>query len=141
MQRRYIVMRDMTPRAERATRSGRGLSADPQAVKMSSETHAQESRDLTEDDTVTNYFPAVRLRLVKPLGTDANGHAAGSLPWGLRAVRADQTKFDGKGITVAVLDTGIAAGHPAFAHLDPSRLKQKDFTGEGDGDGNGHGTH
>ena len=41
-------------------------------------------------------------------------------------------------MTVAVLDTGIDAGHEAFRGVE---LIQKDFTGEGDGDENGHGTH
>ena len=39
---------------------------------------------------------------------------------------------------MAVLDTGIDAGHEAFAG---KTVVQKDFTKEGDGDGNGHGTH
>src|SRR5690606_41420985 len=44
----------------------------------------------------------------------------------------------GEGITVAVLDTGIEASHPAF---DGVKVIEKDFTGSGDGDTNGHGTH
>jgi subtilisin family serine protease len=46
--------------------------------------------------------------------------------------------FTGRGATVAVLDTGIEAGHEAFGGRT---IAQKDFTGEGDGDRNGHGTH
>ena len=141
MQRRYIVLRDTTPRAERSTRSTRGFAPERQAMVFRSETHAPDSPDLTDDDEVVRYVPAVKLKLVKPMGGSTNGFTPGALPWGLRIVRADQTRFDGKGITVAVLDTGIVAGHPAFAHLDPSRLKQQDFTGEGNGDGHGHGTH
>lgn len=41
-------------------------------------------------------------------------------------------------MAVAVLDTGIDAGHEAFRGVT---LVQKDFTGEGDGDQHGHGTH
>src|SRR5262245_55261231 len=111
MERRYIVLRDTTPRAERSSRSSRGFAPEPQAVVFRSETHAPESRDLNDDDEVVTYFPAVKLKLVKPLnsalGAVANGHPADSLPWGLRAVHADQSRFDGRGITVAVLDTGI----------------------------------
>src|SRR5262249_39301783 len=39
---------------------------------------------------------------------------------------------------VAILDTGIDAGHAAFKGM---KITQKDFTGEGDGDQQGHGTH
>ena len=49
-----------------------------------------------------------------------------------------QSPYVGHGIAVAVLDTGIDAGHEAFRNVE---LIQKDFTGEGDGDQNGHGTH
>jgi serine protease AprX len=63
-------------------------------------------------------------------------------------IQADQVEnnlgFDGTGITVAVLDTGVDATHPALAGVVTS---QQDFTGasgnpaEGTGDLNGHGTH
>ena len=39
---------------------------------------------------------------------------------------------------MAVLDTGIDAGHPAFAGV---HLVETDFTGSGTGDKQGHGTH
>jgi serine protease AprX len=63
-------------------------------------------------------------------------------------IRADQVEnnlgFDGTGITVAVIDTGVDAAHPALAGVVTS---QQDHTGasggvaEGIGDNFGHGTH
>jgi serine protease AprX len=57
-------------------------------------------------------------------------------------IGADQVEttlgFDGSGIDVAVLDTGVDFAHPALA---PVMGTQQDFTGEGVGDVNGHGTH
>ncbi|WP_328907615.1 S8 family serine peptidase [Streptomyces sp. NBC_00234] len=44
----------------------------------------------------------------------------------------------GKGVTVAVLDSGADANHPDLAG---AISVSKDFTGTGEGDGNGHGTH
>jgi subtilisin family serine protease len=44
----------------------------------------------------------------------------------------------GQGIRVAVLDTGIDAGHVAFQGVN---VTQEDFTGDGNGDEVGHGTH
>lgn len=58
--------------------------------------------------------------------------------WGIAAVGADTSPYTGVGVTVAVLDTGIQADHPAFQGVD---LKQEDFTTIGNGDVKGHGTH
>jgi serine protease AprX len=57
-------------------------------------------------------------------------------------IQADQVEntlgFDGTGINVAVLDTGVDSTHPALTGVVAS---QQDFTGEGIGDLQGHGTH
>jgi flagellin len=55
--------------------------------------------------------------------------------------------MDGKGFTVAVLDTGVDADHEAFGPdsdgdgLADRVLAQVDFTGDGVGDVHGHGSH
>ena len=54
------------------------------------------------------------------------------------AVKADVSPFDGSDVVVAILDTGIAKNHPAFAGVT---IIEEDFTGEGNGDTHGHGTH
>jgi subtilisin family serine protease len=53
-------------------------------------------------------------------------------------VRATDSPFDGDGITVAVLDTGIDPNHPAFQGVT---VVQKNFTSAGADDDHGHGTH
>jgi serine protease AprX len=56
-------------------------------------------------------------------------------------IGADQVEamgFDGTGVTVAVIDSGVDAAHPALVGVVVS---QQDFTGEGTGDLHGHGTH
>ncbi|MCX9077195.1 MAG: S8 family serine peptidase, partial [Candidatus Methanoperedens sp.] len=50
----------------------------------------------------------------------------------------NQLGISGKGINVAVIDTGVDASHPA---LEGVVVSQQDFTGEGIGDNVGHGTH
>lgn len=67
--------------------------------------------------------------------------SAGSAPafcWGVEAVGALNSPYEGKGVTVAVLDTGIDRKHPAFSGIE---VMEEDFTADGNGDRNGHGTH
>lgn len=59
--------------------------------------------------------------------------------WGLSALGlGENDAFDGRGVTIAVLDTGIDKQHPAF---DGMNIVEEDFTGTGLGDTHGHGTH
>lgn len=79
--------------------------------------------------------PVMPTALIKPFaceGPQTSGN------WGVGAVKADSSSCTGDGVTVAVLDTGIDASHPAFQGVE---IVEKDFTGTGNGDGNGHGTH
>jgi subtilisin len=63
-----------------------------------------------------------------------------SLTWGLLATKVTTSKYSGKGIKVAVLDTGIDLNHPDFSGRN---IVSKSFisgvpTAQ---DGHGHGTH
>lgn len=81
---------------------------------------------------------AMPIRLIAPLA--GSGSSGGTSAWGIEATSADQTQLDGDGVTVAVLDTGIKADHPAFDGVD---LETSDFTETGGtaNDVEGHGTH
>lgn len=59
--------------------------------------------------------------------------------WGLQAVRAISSSYSGKGVKVAVLDTGFDLEHPDFAGR--SVTAQSFIEGEDPQDGHGHGTH
>jgi subtilisin family serine protease len=92
--------------------------------------------DARRDPRTRAVAPIMPISLIEPKvgaerGCDADG-------WGLRAVGADRSNYDGAGVTVAVLDTGIDRTHPAFAGV---KLLPRDFTGTSDDDRNGHGTH
>lgn len=93
---------------------------------------------LSRDPRVVAIAPQIPMYLVAPARIDPVLEVQGKLTWGVEAVGADLSKRTGEGVTVAVLDTGIDASHPAFAGMS---LVHMDFTGEGLGDANGHGTH
>lgn len=59
--------------------------------------------------------------------------------WGIQAVQAVSSPRSGKGIRVAVLDTGFDAAHPDFAGRNVTT--QSFVAGEPPQDGHGHGTH
>jgi subtilisin family serine protease len=92
--------------------------------------------DLARDPQVHAIAPAMPIRLVEP--AEVAESDAATTAWGITAVGADVSTRDGSGVTVAVLDTGIDAGHKAFVGVN---LVEQDFTGTGNGDVKGHGSH
>jgi subtilisin family serine protease len=59
--------------------------------------------------------------------------------WGLQATKVNQSRFTGRGVRVAVLDTGMDLAHPDYAGRT---ITNRSFVaGEPVQDGNGHGTH
>ncbi len=100
---------------------------------------AHELADVRRDPQVVSIAPAMPMQLVAPVSVGpVVGPAAPGNTWGVEAVGAHQSLLTGAGITVAVLDTGIDATHPAFAGVN---LVQRNFTSEGPADVHGHGTH
>ncbi|MFF4499710.1 S8 family serine peptidase [Streptomyces sp. NPDC001401] len=59
--------------------------------------------------------------------------------WGLQAIRANLSQMTGKGVKIAVLDTGVDTEHPDFAGRIAATVSF--VPGEKVDDGNGHGTH
>lgn len=92
-------------------------------------------------------IPVMPLTLVGPDPTASDealvDAADDGIPWGLRAVGADGSRFDGAGVRVAVLDSGLDLEHVAFAALrDEERIITRNFTLAADmSDATGHGTH
>jgi subtilisin family serine protease len=87
----------------------------------------------------TMTVPRMPIRLIPEVAAAAGATADGE-PWGIAAVGADKSRFDGAGVCVAVLDTGIDVSHPAFEGLIHGS-NYRDFTGTGLADTIGHGTH
>jgi subtilisin len=59
--------------------------------------------------------------------------------WGLQVTKAIASRFSGRGIRVAVLDTGMDLGHPDFAGR--AVQSQSFIANQSVQDGHGHGTH
>jgi subtilisin family serine protease len=120
----------------------RGIPEALREAELSVETTAlttRELQDVRRAPEVLHAAPVMPMLLVAPVAVGADEPPDdGSATWGVTAVGAPGSPYTGEGVTVAVLDTGIDAGHAAFKGVE---LVQMDFTGEGDGDQNGHGTH
>lgn len=122
---------------------GDNRAAGPERLTVSLETTG--AAELHNDDEVEAFAPQMPIRLLPAVASQAvSASAAGEIPWGLRAIRADKSSKSGIGVKVAVLDTGIDVGHEAFAGLSLSGANVRNFTsGSKDDvtDDDGHGTH
>lgn len=93
------------------------------------------ARDLADDPKIAGVAPAMPTSLVKPTSRDLS---ASSDSWGISAVEAERSGYSGEEVVVAVLDTGIDVGHPAF---HGQKIDQENFTASPLDDVVGHGTH
>lgn len=132
MSNEYVVLR----REPAARGRFRGETRSPGVNPTILTARLDDAAAAKSDHSVVAAAPAMPMRLFLPVSRKAA--AAGSIAWGVSAVRADVSTLSGQGVTVAILDTGIDRTHPAFAGVE---LVERDFTGEGDGDDDGHGTH
>jgi hypothetical protein len=103
-----------------------------------------EAADRRRDERVEDVIPSINLSLIAPLDVPSQSGEARDA-WGIAAVGADRCVEDGRGVTVAILDTGIDRNHPAFAKTN---LQLVDFVADPEGkEGSapdelgGHGTH
>jgi subtilisin family serine protease len=117
----YIVLRSqnliMPSNAELgAGGRSRAFRASPEIMEVAEATLTKAERDdLRRDPRTRAIAKPMPMKLIAPVQADAPAAAAATnVTWGVEAVRAPASPFTGSGITVAVLDTGIAASHPAF---------------------------
>lgn len=151
MKHRYIVLGSDLPKP-----SSKGLgdfameaalaqpAAEPTLSVSVAEFDEAQVKEMHNNPNVHGIGPAdVPLTLIAPLA-GAPG-ATGATPWGLQAVGALTSSCTGKGVRVAVLDTGLQAEHEAFKALrTDGRIVVRNFTNGNVADvvdSHGHGTH
>ncbi len=145
MNKPYIVLQTRMPVVPTIDNMGaRGPGLQPERTVLEeievveAELSNNERSDLRRDPRTQAIAEPMPMKLIEPLDKMDAQPASGSVSWGIDAVGATDSPFDGTGINVAVLDTGIDSNHAAFAG---KTVVQKNFTTEGDEDTNGHGTH
>ncbi len=116
----YIVMNltSPAPKPQRGFTFGT-LDAAPEPPHTSVEIHALSPQEVADARREPGVLVAKSLpvKLVAPLAADAPAEPADAPgpTWGVAAVGAPSSTASGKGVKVAVLDTGIDAAHPSFA--------------------------
>jgi subtilisin family serine protease len=152
MKRNYIVLLKpekklttiSTPGTRKFIAKGKSTTTkgvkQPAAMSMRVESlEASKVKDVSAKKDVESVIPAMPMKLMKPFKVNAPAKpTAQNNTWGVEATLAHKSPFNGAGIRVAVLDTGINANHPAFKGVN---FITEDFTGEGVADKDGHGTH
>ena len=141
-EQKYVVLQTediIVPVAAEVGWGHRSLGENPASLKVEEASlSGNERNDLRRDPRTKAIAPLMPMKLIEPVKQSEVATTSGSATWGIEAVGANASSFDGSDITVAVLDTGIEPNHPAFSGID---LVQRNFTTEGDNDQNGHGTH
>jgi subtilisin family serine protease len=140
MKDKYVILRESSSRPRGPVAGPAGGTGTRVGLEVEiDELDRRSSRAVAAKKDVKAVAPVIPMRLIRPVPRpeDAVQPAAGTA-WGITAVKADTSSFDGTDVIVAILDTGIAKNHPAFAGVT---IVEQDFTGEGNGDAHGHGTH
>jgi len=150
----YVILLDEAPALEKsagafvASRAASGVSTvaagavNEPSIETATVTSTKDAdalhRSYSQNPKLRAIAPVMPFSLHAPVETNVAAEADVRYTWGITAIGANTSPFDGTGVTVAVLDTGIQDNHVAFEGLE---IVEEDFTGEGIGDLHGHGTH
>jgi subtilisin family serine protease len=136
------AMPDLVAKTGSIELTAAGASEPPEAFSLEvRDANPVEVHDLSRDPDILQTAPVMPVELIRPTDESASQQSGQQgVCWGVEAVGATLSKRTGAGVTVALLDTGIIADHPAFIHMTP-RPEVENFTSDPDIDENGHGTH
>ncbi|MFE9993735.1 S8 family peptidase [Streptomyces avermitilis] len=121
--------------------------AEPSIIAAEPERMVYASVITAPQQAPTAFFPAYRSdegvveRHTKAEIAAAQGPASDeqNWTWGLQAIRANMSSLTGRGVKIAVLDTGVDTDHPDLAGRIDETVSF--VPGETVEDGHGHGTH
>lgn len=137
----YLILKKKPSLNNNIYTSSRNLSSHNlqlDHISLSTESlNEKEISDFIKDPDIEMIAPEMPVSLIKPFSSD-KAETDPHSNWGLDAIKANDSQYTGKGVKVAILDTGIEKSHSAFSG---TKITEKDFTAEGNGDSNGHGTH
>ncbi|MBJ9111149.1 S8 family serine peptidase [Citrobacter sp. FDAARGOS_156] len=137
----YLILKKKPSLNNNIYTSSRNLSShNLQLDHISLSTESLDEKDISDfikDPDIEMIAPEMPVSLIKPFSSDKAETDTHS-NWGLDAIKVNDSQYTGKGVKVAILDTGIEKSHSAFSG---TKITEKDFTAEGNGDSNGHGTH
>ncbi len=143
MKIKHVILRQIQTSVKSPARNGtrvceRSMDVEPVKVEYE-EISFLKAAEISRKKDIAAVAPAISMKLIAPVEKSSGVLPLETqVPWGIKAVGADTSPFDGEGVIVAVLDTGIDTTHPAFNGID---IVRHNFTTESDDDINGHGTH
>lgn len=125
---------------ESAPKSAETPSLDPAGLEIVvEEVSASERVRLARDPHTLTSAPRILISQIAPSWSGEFVRETTKTAWGVEAVGAADSQFDGSGVRVGVIDSGIDEKHSAFGGVD---LTMKDFSGSQSMlDADGHGTH
>src|SRR3954470_18031589 len=113
----HVILRKPAVAARRfgATGSAAAEAASPLIVEIGDLSRAKAAA-LRRKKDIAGVARSIPMKLIAPVARHSSaGEAADSVvTWGVRAVGADTSPYDGDGVIVAILDSGIDRSHPAF---------------------------
>jgi subtilisin family serine protease len=151
MSMKYLVLRKINGGDAEAFRELVTVSASAEEFEFpysvdGVELDDTEVGDALHDPDVDDVVLSIPFTLIEPFKSSADLPET-SISWGIETVRAATSPHDGRGVTVAILDTGIDLTHEAFAGLMFPSAHLMDFSVDETGragsaaDQHGHGTH
>jgi subtilisin family serine protease len=140
MLRRYAILEAPKRLRSGAASPSAGPRADNSSLRIyEADLSKKNVSDIERDPNVEDCGLIMPISLINPIEKQQlTSNDRLPTAWGISAVRADRSKLDGAGVTVAIVDTGIDRSHPSFLGVD---IEEADFGGSGNGDEDGHGTH